>query len=333
MNFFGIMPMIVPREVELKRFSLVGSTLSADGLSADGRTSLVVLDARLLVGRSLPKQTLERLHLEKCRLDHLVRSGCLLFDGVERGSDPPDFRVNAGSTIVGLDISALALAERRLAYRLFDVFIAQIVASKATLANIVDTQVLVWFDLGCGLPPKRSDADVAADLVDCLRQVELDRGRMQRFYAETAAQGMPASFPSWYPIRWLSDNEAGFQISLLPSEAAPSSFRQAVGFECRLHMSMLIDAPFVMREIQRLVRKHDKPDIEWLLLTVGAPDTDGYVYPGEEVMYELIKDENERIGANHIRRLLLHRWSTGEFREFALESQGHRGPVETDCGS
>jgi hypothetical protein len=318
---FSVMPMFAPKGVEIRQVSIVGSILSFDGFTADGSASFVVLDARLTACRPLTKDLLERFHLEKVRLDNLARTGCLMFDGVERGSDPPDFRVNAGSTVVGLDVSTLALAERRLAYRLFDVFLEHVLAAKGSLPNLVDTQVLVWFNLGNGLPPKRSDRELAVSLVDCLRQLNLDRPRMEQLSARIASDGFPPTFPDWYPFRWLPGNEAGFQVSLLPKETAPSLQRQSLGFECRLHMSMFIDSPFVMREIQRLVKKHDKPGIDWLILTVGAPDPDGCVYPGEEVMYKLVEGDTGPVVADHIRRVLLHRWSTGEQREFRLLRQ------------
>jgi hypothetical protein len=317
---------MVPRGIELNRLSVLGSTVLAEGSTTDARAGVVCLDARLPVCRPLDKETNERLHLEKVRLDYLIRTGSLPFDSVERGSDPPDFRVHTATGVIGTDVSALALAERRLAYRLFDTFLDRIVASQATLGNVADTVVQVWFNFGQGLPPKRSDRDLAEQLVDTLRQVHLDRTAMEQFYAEINSKGLPQTFPTWYPIRWLPAKEAGFQVSLLPRNLAPSPLRQRIGFECVLHMTFFVDSQFVMEEIQRLVTKHDKAGIEWLALTVGAPDADGCSYPGEEVMYGLVEAESARIVANHIRRLSVHKWSTGEFLELSHRARGAAVP-------
>jgi hypothetical protein len=317
MTAFTVGPVIVPQEITLQQFNVGIGSLNAEGITADGAAALVSFAARVPLCRPLPKPLLERLHLEKFRIDWLVQRAELPFDAIERGTDPPDFRAGDAPQ-VGLDLSALTISQQRLAYHLFDTFLEQVVAVRPPLDNLTGTHIRVWFDFGSGLPPKRTDKEIATRLIETLRTVRLNRSRLAQFYMDSAIHGLPPQFPDWYPIYHLPDKEAGFEVCLVQPGAPMSPERHRCGFDCTLHMSMFIDTQFVHNEIRRLVDKHDKNVVQWLLLSLGGPDLQGWSYPAEEVMFNLVARSPAPVSVANLRRITLHRWWTGESVEIPV---------------
>src|SRR5690349_12823187 len=97
-------------------------TASLGGHNADGEPiAVLAIEAPMklsLGGRTLSKQELERLHLEKYRFDALALTGELPFDEVtqvEPGPDPPDFRVatNRGDVGTARRVPMVSFPDRR----------------------------------------------------------------------------------------------------------------------------------------------------------------------------------------------------------------------------
>jgi hypothetical protein len=316
---FFIGPIYNPKGIAVARMGTNDGAFSVEGISSDGRVARIVFGSRKHFGLvPLPKTVLERVHLERFRLDHLIRTASLPFCYVDRGPDPPDFLVDAESGNIGVDVSVLGLEERRHAFRLFDAFIDHIASFENGLQNLADTRVTLWFGYGEIVPPKRSNQRIAFMLAEALGGVVLDRKRMEEFEDEVKRNGMPSSFPDWYPVYNSPDGTGGFCVSLLPAGTPVTGIRRRIGFECNLHFGIFIDTDDKEVEIRRLVVKHDKSCTDWLILSVGGPDADGYAYPDEDALYGLAQVAGVAISATYIRRVTLHRWSTGEFFELTV---------------
>jgi hypothetical protein len=61
-----------------------------------------------------------------------------------------------------------------------------------------------------------------------------------------------------------------------------------------------------------LVGDHDKAGVDTLLVTSGAPDRTGAMYPLEHVMSDFFLQHPIPLPTTHIRQIILHRWATGD---------------------
>jgi hypothetical protein len=61
--------------------------------------------------------------------------------------------------------------------------------------------------------------------------------------------------------------------------------------------------------LQNIVRSHDRPEIDHILVTAGGPDTRGYRYPAEEAIANLLLcSANSGVEAKYIKRVTMHIW-------------------------
>ena len=85
------------------------------------------------------------------------------------------------------------------------------------------------------------------------------------------------------------------------------------GFEIGLAYTTVITASGAWAEVQRLVTSHDRPGVDLLLISAGAPDRHGNVYPAEEALAAFLL--NNPVGLTqapvHIKQVVLHSWSSG----------------------
>jgi hypothetical protein len=69
----------------------------------------------------------------------------------------------------------------------------------------------------------------------------------------------------------------------------------------------------ITAEIHRLAESHDKPGVDGLLITAGAPDRNGNIFPSEEAVARFIVENNLGLEKQlkHIRWVWLHSWAAG----------------------
>src|SRR5688572_7142638 len=139
MTRFMCAPVFLRAGMTLRRAHYANGVMTVEATEGDGVAAIIALDTRLQAFDPVPKVVQERIQLERFRFDRLVRTGILPFDAVRRGNDPPDFQVEVGGNVLGLDVSILTLENRRLAYQLFDSFINQVVLVAKGLEHLRST--------------------------------------------------------------------------------------------------------------------------------------------------------------------------------------------------
>lgn len=258
-----------------------------------------------------PKAVLERLQLERFRLDYLARTGSLPFDEVAAGSDPPDFVVRLlNGTEENVDCAALTIGDRRMAYQLWSAFRRRLEAEASShdFGALASTEITVWFGNGGALPPKRSGEEVLSGLVRLLRDFDFDRKKVQ----ELTVSGKPL-VPDEHNSATLKSGAAGFYVSVVPFGRLQTPFAQKLGFECSLSFVQHIMASDVTRELGRVIRQHDKEPIDHLIISAGGPDRDNVQYPADDIQLDILPDREYEF--KHLRRVTLHRWLTGQWVE------------------
>jgi hypothetical protein len=96
-------------------------------------------------------------------------------------------------------------------------------------------------------------------------------------------------------------------------KAVPSSMLFSVaGFEIGISYSTFITLRDAWWIVQKLVDDHDKPGVDILLISAGAPDGTGTIFPAEEALAEFLTQHGRGLSRppEHIKSILLHSWTT-----------------------
>jgi hypothetical protein len=267
-------------------------------------------------GRRLKQHELERVHLEKYRLDVLIGSGDLPFDEVTSGMNPPDFVVSTPSGPHGIECAAFALEKRRHAYDLFNRFRASLLdaARQKPFPHLANCSILIWFGSGNDLPPKRNDRATVDALVDMLRGATIDRPAITALADSIARDGFPESLadePGW--AIFSAGDAGGANINPVEPNSLQSDFARDTGFEVSLSMALPITASEVQHEIERIVAQHDQKGVDRLLISVGAPDRDGFLFPSESLVADQLPPTP--VTTDHIQLITIHQFVAGEVRD------------------
>src|SRR5262249_19233195 len=142
-------------------------------------------------------------------------------------------------------------------------------ASGKTFHGIRNCAVSISFgdDLS-ELPPRRSDDSIVEPLLDALDACTVD-----------GAPAVPGQ-----PVVSVGEGQTpGGEASFVVNLAAPNSLEGEVfrrfGFDIHLQMQMQLSEIDLRSKMEDVVRGHEKPEIDHLLVTAGGPDRDGLCYP------------------------------------------------------
>lgn len=301
-----------------------GPTVALEGTHENGEEVIILgSDAPVQIfgsGSRVEKETLERIQLEKFRFDSLLRSGEVPFEDVRQGSDPPDFSVLVDSQMSHLDCAALAIQSRRTAYQLFRSLRHEIMqcASSFDFGSVSGCVLHITFGQGASLPPKRGDKQALKKIVQSIAEFPDRRQEIANLTNAIMAQGgMPERLPLDILTGQAPDDLASFSINRVPDGSLAGAFYEETGFECALGMSFEVTHDSTFAELSRVIGQHDQEGIDHLLITVGGPDREGYVYPGEEFLHRFARDH--RPTCTHLRRVTLHSFMTGEITDLVIE--------------
>jgi hypothetical protein len=279
----------------------------------------------------LSKRDREAIHLRRFATDHLVATGSLACGRIGQGDDPPDFIVETADGLANLDCTAFTVAERREVVALFTEVRRRIAAAPhPQFAHLAGYTIYIWFreEGQPARPFRRNDHAAADELMEALANYRPDPRQLQ-----VATGRLPEQAPDLGAVTTL----AGATFYAVPfTNAAPGTgFYAWTGFELGLAYTTWHDPPNAWGEIDRLVAAHDQPKLDWLLISVGAPNQHGQLFPSEEALMRFLLNHPQPLPTpQHISRVTLHSWQTGEAVELLPEPtplfgqlyQGHAVP-------
>ena len=262
----------------------------------------------------LSKTDVEYLHAQRFRMDHFMATGRHAFRNLRVGDNPPDFLADTERGIVGVECTRLALQERLWAHGLFREVRRRIESvPPERFAALSGHMVYMWFNQANSVssrPFPPSDEDAAVELVEALAEYKPDPAPLWR------AAGTPA--PPKAPIVPERTTSAGATFYSVPfvGSAPDTPLFQSAGFELGLAYSTQHDAATEWDRLHQRISDKDRAGNDWLLISVGAPDPHGMTYPSEDALADMLLLHLRPMQApSHLKRVTVHRWSTG----FALD--------------
>lgn len=275
--------------------------------------------------RPISKDQEEGLLLERLRTDDL-RRGIPIMGKVRRGEEPPDFVVETDKGLHGLDFTRFSIAERMQAQALFRRLRERLLKSpREDFAHLMGATIYLWFDhQGLSSFPQESDEDVDA-LVVALKNYEFD--------PEISVGQVIDGPPDQLGDVGKRDSGRGAHFLATPMRGgSPSSFFYlAMGFELGLAYQTDHDLQSAWSQIRRLVDRHDKPEIETLVITVGAPDRHGFLYPSEtSLMIFALEGALPELQPRHLKAVNVHFWADGTVIQISPEVMSIRPPTYTN---
>jgi hypothetical protein len=156
------------------------------------------------------------------------------------------------------------------------------------------------------LPHRVNDHDTIEALVKGLRQLRPgERGQ---------AVGPPSDYTAQLSRMGVVSSGYGCLFYAIPMKAATpaTSFFAHTGFELACLYESIHTATSIVGELDRLVRQHDRPGVDWLAVTISGPRNDGLMHPTEAVLGNaFILSDIPLARPSHIRRVLLHFFPIG----------------------
>jgi hypothetical protein len=170
-------------------------------------------------------------------------------------------------------------------------------------------------------PFRRTDDQAAEDLVQTLRDYRPDPTRMH-----VEGPSLPERAPDPGTVR----SPSGASLYAMPLvSGVPGTILFALrGFEVGLAFSSTHTAESVWEEIARLINDHDQPGVDELLISVGAPNQHGQVFPSDEAVarFAIAHPGQVRV-PTHVRRVVMHFWDAGEAWELFPDFGRVFGPL------
>jgi hypothetical protein len=268
---------------------------------------------------------LEWLHVQRFRSDHVFGLGMHPFWSVRRGDNPPDVLVDTPDGPVGLECTRFAIAARQEAHGLFRAIRQRIaMVDPEHFAALRGNVVYMWFnddDASLGLPFMRPATEAAETLVQSLVEHRPSPDSMW-----VAGESVPNPAPELPLVR----TEHGAAFYCIPmTNAVPDSFLfNSAGFELGLAFTTTHSATQEWADLWTRVGHKDKPGNDWLLLSAGAPDNRGVVYPSEEALASFLLNNPVTVPSfEHLKRVTLHFWSSGKAVDLWPERRELFGPL------
>jgi len=264
------------------------------------------------------KEVLERAQLEKYRRDHLLHFGFVPFEDVKRGNDPPDFIVQRTQGDWRIDCAALALEGRRLAEALFHRLVKRLAErGNSAWSTLAGCDVSVTFQSPKQLPPAKHDASLDVELEAALESIVIDHARLAQFSAEVDRDGWPSQWPSDVSIPQFEHECFSLLANPVPNWRPRDQLSASLGFHLNLQFSVTLHE--VSSAVNRMVTQHDNPATQQLLLSIGGPGLNGYCYPAESILGEILRNNPlQQVEAHYIERVTAHVWETGDIIDIPI---------------
>lgn len=222
--------------------------------------------------------------------------------------------IHRNSEIVALDLAQFTINLRRQANALFEKIKKKVFDEKpAGFAGLSGCIIYVNYGMDDArpnaLPPSHREDHFIRDLIDQLSGFRFDSNKWY--------QG--DSFPEKLDLSELNlaDTAGGGRFIAVPltGSVPTTSFFHKMGFEMGLGFYTRHNADDAWQEVSRLANAHDKPEIAELLISAGAPNEQGFIYPSDEYVINLMLEECPTRSIpelKYIKQILIHKWSSGD---------------------
>lgn len=311
----ALMPFTVEQPLTLDQISMARdpsgtpTSLAAMGQLADTREPLAILQFETPTQAHLPISKTQQ-ELDHARLALHLLYGTESIKETMPGGDPPD---------------VLAIARTGLTLRI------EVTQLHAVTADTVNAPTR-W------LPFEKLRTALLADAVRMRRRLRAHHGKMLCVWfrapttelrfdpparnprsVESLTTFLETTVPS-QPLRsdlplvaspdsTAQSSDGNFGVTWLDvTERYTSPFMTALGFELALVHSGTMYQSTVGDEIRRLILKHDKPNIDLLVITTNSPLRSGLQFPSGELVSALAMDRSDHLGTfttENVRNVLL----------------------------
>ena len=281
--------------------------------------------------QEIPKVQREILMVRRFSADQALATGVHAFSNVQPGPHPnnaPDTTATTDQGILGVESTCLTLQDRRGAHGLFQRLRQRVLEQEpAAFAKLAGYMIYVWFEEpggqpGLALPLKKNNEEAATALLRELASYIPQPGQMW------VSSGRPPEQAPALPLATTSEGARFYAMPLVGNAPSTMLFTFA-GFELGLAYSSIRTAEAAWQEIQRLVDQHDKVGVDILLITSGAPDGYGQIFPAEEAVASFLLETPVGLTRppDHIKRVFLHSWTTGQAAELHPTVKTMFGPL------
>jgi hypothetical protein len=220
---------------------------------------------------------------------------------------------------VGIDCIQFADRHRRTIHGLFRTVRGAIADRVSTLGHLAGLLLYTWVypehAHQLRLPPKRTDAKAIEELIAQLEQYRFDPS------ANRVSPSGP--LPDQVHVSGFSATHHGAVLFASPLTVAfpLSDLWCRGGFEIGFVYPVRYTAQSIWEELAQAVIQHDKPEIDQLVVSVGAPDRGGLIFPGDEVVFRFMLDSapRPRIELKNVKRVIAHSWATGRIEQLYPE--------------
>ncbi|QMS88716.1 hypothetical protein HUN01_14330 [Nostoc edaphicum CCNP1411] len=274
----------------------------------------------LHLDKQLSKEEQENLHLQRFLTDYSLATGKIEYTHIQLGNNPPDFSCNFKGVTVSLDCVQFTVSRRREVNALFENIRRKILdRPREKFLNLRGYLVYTWFGFGNSnsnnYPHRANDTEGIDQIIEMLGTVNVN---------PVCLQIPGGKLPSQAPNLGLVNTEKGCIFYVVPmSNGVPSTrFFQFTGFEIGLAYTSVHNREEGWAELHRLVKKHDKQEIEHLLITVGGPNKHGLVFPSDEILINfMLEGAKPKIETEYLEVVFIHLWSTGTIIKLVPEYQ------------
>lgn len=269
----------------------------------------------------------EWLYLRRFSADQALATGEHAYSEVRPGNDPPDATINTSDGKLGAESTALTVGDRRMVHALFRRLRIHLLKHEPVLfKRLAGHLIYIWFSnedkATLEKPPKHAELEVLNDLVQSLSEYEPDPDILWIPSGEVPEQA---------PEIPLAETTSGAKFYAVPFvNSTPATVLCSVaGFELGLAYTTQLTFDDALAEVQRLITAHDKPGVDFLLITAGGPDQHGLIYPAEEAVASFFKNHFQELPnrPRYIKRIYLHNWMTGEAFSLFPDAGPLFGPI------
>jgi len=310
-------PFWIPESLTIERIDAYTAEHTAKsaafaGVNEEGDRVLILgYDAGISCARPANKHMTEAWHLERLHRDLLARTNEALYLQIRPSeSDPPDFIAHMPldeKKAVGIEVTQIMDQARRTASGVFRGLQRKVEAATPTFRNVQACVVYVsYWDVSKKSLPFRVTDTANDEIVDAIGRLEVPADEL----ALAAGADLPEKAPDIGLIRL--DSGASVHAAPLMGNHVATSFMRQTGFEMVHATSTSYRVSDIAGHLEQTIQKKDQAPNHVLVITAGGPTLDGIAWPSEEIYAREGLKALGAIATNHLTRVILHFWGTGE---------------------